>query len=124
MVLREPMQRLLLGPDGQYGTGAIPKSDFANPTFGQEGNEKAQRFRGPNFYETDVNFYKDTHITERVNFQLRFEFFNLFNRANYAWNGNGANNGGVDVNFADANFGKATLSHEPRFWQLGGKISF
>ena len=118
------MQRLLLGPDGQYGTGAIPKSDFANPTFGQEGNEKAQRFRGPNFYETDVNFYKDTHITERVNFQLRFEFFNLFNRANYAWNGNGANNGGVDVNFADANFGKATLSHEPRFWQLGGKISF
>jgi hypothetical protein len=25
-VLREPMQRLLLGPEGQYGTGAIPKS--------------------------------------------------------------------------------------------------
>ena len=105
-------------------TGAIPKSDFANPAFGQEGNEKAQRFRGPNFYETDVNFYKDTHISERVVFQLRFEFFNLFNRANYAWNGNGANNGGVDVNFPDANFGKATQSHEPRFWQLGGKISF
>jgi len=105
-------------------TGAIPASDFAVPTFGQEGNEKAQKFRGPNFIETDVNFYKDTRITERVAFQIRFEFFNLFNRANYAWNGNGVNNGGVDVNFPDANFGKATLSHQPRFWQLGGRISF
>jgi hypothetical protein len=25
-VLREPMQRLLLGPEGQHGTGAIPRS--------------------------------------------------------------------------------------------------
>ena len=101
-------------------TGAIPKSDFAIPAFGQNGNEKAMLFRGPNFIETNVNFYKDTPITERVNFQFRFEIFNLFNRANYAWNG--AN--GVDVNFPDGNFGQATASHEPRFWQLGGKISF
>ena len=105
-------------------TGAIPKSDFAVPAFGQAGNEKPQQFRGPNFIETNINFYKDTHITERVNFQIRFEIFNLFNRANYAWNGNGANNGGVDVNFPDGNFGQATASHEARFWQLGGKISF
>lgn len=105
-------------------TGAIPKSDFAIPAFGQGGNEKAQQFRGPNFIETNVNFYKDTPITERINFQFRFEFFNLFNRANYAWNGNGVNSGGVDVNFPDGNFGVATASHEPRFWQLGGRLSF
>jgi len=96
-------------------TGAIPKTDFAVPTFGQGGNERPQQFRGPNFVETNVNFYKDTAITERVNFQFRFEVFNLFNRANYA---------NVDVNFPDGNFGAATASHEPRFWQLGGKISF
>jgi len=101
-------------------TGAIPKSDFAVPTFGSEGNEKAMGFRGPNFMETNVNLYKDTHLTERVIFEFRFEIFNLFNRANYAWNG--AN--GVDTNFPDGNFGQATASHEPRFWQLGGKISF
>ena len=95
--------------------GAIPKSDFAVPTFGQQGNEKAQQFRGPNFYETDVNFYKDTRITEGVNFQLRFEFFNLFNRANYT---------NVDTNFPDTSFGVARSSHQPRFWQLGGRISF
>jgi hypothetical protein len=96
-------------------TGAIPKSNFAVPAFGNGGNEKPMQFRGPNFYETNANFYKDTPITERVNFQIRFEFFNLFNRANYT---------NVDVNFPDGNFGAATASHEPRFWQVAGKISF
>ena len=96
-------------------TGAIPKSNFAVPTFGQGGNEKPMKFRQPNFFETNVNFYKDTHITERVVFQFRFELFNLFNRANYA---------NVDDNFPDSAFGAARASHEPRFWQLGGKISF
>jgi len=96
-------------------TGAIPKSNFAQPAFGMEGNEKSNAFRGPNFYETNINFYKDTRITERVNFQFRFEVFNLFNRANYA---------SVDTNFPDGNFGQATSAHEARFWQLGGKISF
>jgi hypothetical protein len=96
-------------------TGAIPKSNFAVPTFGQGGNEKPMQFRQPNFFETNVNFYKDTHITERVAFQFRFELFNLFNRANYA---------NVNQNFPDSAFGRATASHEPRFWQLGGKISF
>jgi len=101
--------------------GGVPKSDFAAPAFGQEGNEKYNAFRGPNFIETNVNFYKDTRITERLVFQLRFEFFNLFNRPNYVDN-YGAS--GVDMNFPDGNFGKATSSHEPRFWQLGGKVSF
>ena len=96
-------------------TGAIPKSNFSIPTFGQEGNEKSNGFRGPNFYETNVNFYKDTHITERFNFQLRFEFFNIFNRANYS---------NIDTNLPDGSFGEATASHEPRFWQIGGRISF
>jgi hypothetical protein len=95
--------------------GAIPKSDFAVPTFGLEGNEKVGQFRQPNFAETDVNFYKDTRITERVNLQLRFEFFNIFNRANLI---------NVDNNWTDGNFGLATGSHLPRWWQLGGKISF
>ncbi len=95
--------------------GAIPKSNFATPAFGQEGNEKPMQFRGPNFFETNANFYKDTPITERVNFQIRFEFFNLFNRANYS---------NVDQNIPDGSFGAATASHEPRFWQIGGRLSF
>jgi len=96
-------------------TGAIPKADFAVPTFGDEGNEKVGQFRQPNYFDTDLNFYKDTHLTERINFELRFEFFNIFNRANLT---------NIDNNFTDGNFGLATGSHLPRFWQVGGKISF
>jgi hypothetical protein len=96
-------------------TGAVPKSNFTIPGLGQEGNEKPMQFRGPNFFETNTNIYKDTAITERINFQIRFEFFNLFNRANYA---------NPDTNIPDGSFGAATGSHEPRFWQLGGRLSF
>ena len=107
-------------------TGAIPSSDFAVPTFGTEGNEKSNAFRGPNFIETNINVYKDTRITEHVNFQFRFEVFNLFNRANYVdFTSYGTiDSGGIDMNLPDGNFGQATSSHEPRFWQLGGKLSF
>ncbi len=107
-------------------TGAIPSSNFAAPAFGSEGNEKAMQFRGPNFIETNVNFYKDNRITERVNFQFRFEIFNFFNRANYVDFTDFTNiaGGGIDMNLPDGNFGKATTSHEARFWQLGGKLSF
>jgi Carboxypeptidase regulatory-like domain len=95
--------------------GAVPKSNFATPTFGSGGNEKPMQFRGPNFFETNTNIYKDFRITERVNFQFRFEIFNLFNRANYAT---------VNNNIPDGAFGAATGSHEARFWQIGGRISF
>ena len=96
--------------------GVFSAGQFGSPsTFGSEGNEKVNLFRGPNFAETDVNIYKDTHLTEQLNFQVRFEFFNFFNRPNLA---------NIDPNLPDGNFGKATAAHLPRFWQLGGKISF
>ena len=102
-------------------TGSLAAANFAVPTFGSEGTEKPGQFHEPNFFETDINLYKDTKITERVNFQFRFEVFNLFNRANLT---------NVDSNFDDragvgnGNFGLATNSHLPRWWQIGGKISF
>ncbi|HEV2276662.1 MAG TPA: carboxypeptidase regulatory-like domain-containing protein [Acidobacteriaceae bacterium] len=96
-------------------TGAIPKSDFAVPAFGSEGNEKPMHFRQPNFIQSDANFYKDSNLGEHVTFQVRFEFFNIFNRANYS---------NVDTNLPDGSFGQARGSHAPRFWQLGGRLSF
>jgi len=95
--------------------GVFSGGQFTAPAFGSEGNEKPNQFRGPNFAETDVNFYKDTRITERVNLQLRFEFFNLFNRANLS---------NVDTHLLDGNFGRATAARIPRYWQIGGKLSF
>lgn len=95
--------------------GALSRSQFTVPALGTEGNEKVTPFRGPNFFESDVNVYKDTHLGERLVFQLRFEFFNIFNRVNLLNFQNNLNSGA---------FGKAANQALPRYWQVGGRISF
>jgi hypothetical protein len=106
-------------------TGIFTPGQFSAPTtLGANGNEKTGQFREPNYAETDLNFYKDTRITERVNFQFRFEFFNIFNRANLLNVDGGVVGVARTGNWTDGNFGKATASHLPRWWQIGGKISF
>jgi len=39
--------------------------------------------RGPNLKSVDAGFAKNIPIGERLHFQLRAEFFNFFNRANF-----------------------------------------
>ncbi|MGA3025032.1 MAG: carboxypeptidase regulatory-like domain-containing protein [Bryobacteraceae bacterium] len=95
--------------------GIFTAGQFTNPAFGSEGSEKSQGFRGPNFAETDVAVYKDTRIWERVNLQLRFEFYNIFNRANLT---------SMDTNPEDSRFGEATGQQLPRWMQVGAKITF
>ena len=97
------------------GVFANPATQFTAPTLGTEGNQKQNGFRGPNFAETDAAIYKDNRFKERFNFQIRFEFFNLFNRVNLQT---------MDTNNLDANFGKATGQFLPRWWQIGGRFTF
>lgn len=98
-----------------YLNGLFTLSNFPAPTFGSEGNERYNQFRGPGFEEWDTAFMKKTAITERVSFQLRFEFYNLFNRPNLY---------NVDANLPDGNFGKATSQYTPRYMQIGGNVVF
>jgi hypothetical protein len=98
-----------------YTSGSILKSQFSTPTPGTEGNEQTGRFRNASFVQTNVNLYKNTHITERLNFQLRFEFYNLFNHANFQ---------SIQGDLSQGNFGLATQQTLPRWWQIGGKITF
>ncbi|HYK34979.1 TonB-dependent receptor [Alloacidobacterium sp.] len=98
-----------------YLAGAFSAGQFAQPAFGTQGNEKANQFGSPDFFETDLNFYKNTPITERVSFQVRFEFYNIFNRVNLT---------GFDINQADGTFGRATAQQLPRNWQIGGRLTF
>ncbi len=102
---------------GLFGTThSAALANFPAPsTFGSEGNETYNAFREPGFAEWDVSFMKNTKITEAVNFQLRFEFFNLFNRPNLNT---------VDSNLPDGNLGQATNQNVPRFLQVGGNIIF
>jgi hypothetical protein len=85
------------------------------PAMGTYGNLKPARYVGPGFAGVDFGIIKDNPITERVSLQLRFEFFNILNHPNL---------NRVDGNLADATFGQSTSVFNPRWLQLGVKLSF
>ncbi len=88
---------------------------FSQPAFGQEGNEKVNQFRNPGFAQTDITLEKVTKIHEQIDFRLRVDAFNVFNRVNL---------NGVDVNTNDTAFGTSTSTSLPRFLQLGARVNF
>ncbi|MGB7844932.1 MAG: carboxypeptidase regulatory-like domain-containing protein [Candidatus Acidiferrum sp.] len=95
--------------------GLFPAGNFPAPTLGSEGNERPYPFRGPNYYNWDVSLAKNTQIYERLSLQLRFDYFNVFNRVNLQ---------GVDSNLQDSTFGKSTSQFNPRWLQLGVSLRF
>jgi len=48
------------------------------------GNLGRNAFVGPNFRNFDFSLVKNTKLSERVNLQLRADFFNIFNHPNFA----------------------------------------
>ncbi len=48
------------------------------------GSSPRNGFYGPHYRNFDFSLIKDTKLTERVNMQLRADFFNLFNHPNFA----------------------------------------
>lgn len=45
------------------------------------------QLRNPNAYNDNMGFIKRTRISETVNFEIRAEFFNVFNRTNFGFGG-------------------------------------
>jgi hypothetical protein len=73
-------------------------------------------FHGPGINNTDMSFYKDTQITERVKLQLRADLFNAFNHAQF-------NN--PSGNVASSLFGRVTTTRIPaRISQLSLSVNF
>jgi hypothetical protein len=95
--------------------GVFPASNFSQPAMGTEGNERAYAFRGPNYINFDASLAKNTTLYERLRLQVRFDYFNLFNRANLT---------SMDGDLAHATFGKATSQFNPRWLQLGVSLRF
>jgi hypothetical protein len=98
-----------------YLNGIFTAANFTTPALGVEGNERYGAFRAPGFQQWDAALLKNTPSMESVSFQLRFEFFNVFNHPNLI---------NVDVNQPNATFGKATGQATPRFIQIGGNLTF
>ena len=79
------------------------------------GTEGAGSLLGPGYNNWDLAAIKNTRIVERLNFQLRGEFFNAFNHESFS---------NVDNNLSDTGFGQVTGGHSPRRIQLGAKLIF
>jgi outer membrane receptor protein involved in Fe transport len=110
-------------------TGLTPGT-FVNPITGSNdpgpfpaNMTRRNAFRGPGFWNFDAGLYKNFKLTERVNLQLRFETYNVFNHANayviYGFPDNEISNG-----FVPACFGCSGTPADRRNVQLAGKIIF
>ncbi len=96
-------------------TGCTPGTD--SPGFTPfNGNLGRNTFRGPDFQEVDFSLFKTIKVTERVNFQLRAEGFNVFNRTNLEQPTNNLEN--------PTSFGLSTQAYFPRQIQFALKLLF
>jgi Carboxypeptidase regulatory-like domain/TonB-dependent Receptor Plug Domain len=106
---------------------------------GKIGTHKRGGCRGPGLFQTDLAFYKTIRASSRVQLQLRFEIFNVFNRTNFLSQnlvqimspvsvtfdtGNAATATKITGYTLPGNFGQATRTRDPRQAQFGLKISF
>jgi len=92
------------------------QSAFAIPANGTFGNAGRNLLIGPGNVTFDFNVLKNIDIAEGQHVQLRFEFFNLLNKANFQTSGN--------QNPEASNFGAISTAYPARQIQLGLKYFF
>jgi hypothetical protein len=93
---------------------------FGLPTAGTVGNTGKNSLVGPGLFNWDMGIFKNMPISERWNAQLRGEFFNTFNHANFT---NTTNNYPARLVNAGG-FGTITNAYDPRIIQLALKVTF
>ncbi|HEY8713792.1 MAG TPA: carboxypeptidase regulatory-like domain-containing protein [Candidatus Acidoferrum sp.] len=97
------------------GTGCyfLPGAFAENTNPGTFGTANRRFFHGPGFNNTDFGILKRTQLRENFAFDLRIEFFNIFNHAQFK------NPGG---DFSSSNFGIVTNARDPRIGQVSAKF--
>jgi hypothetical protein len=108
-----------------YGPGAcgnkapcvdfLNRKSFALPAIGTFGNVGKDALVGPGSVQWDMGIFKNFPFRERYRIQLRGEFFNVINRANFSNPSNSVTAGA---------FGSITSSADPRIGQLALKVIF
>ena len=100
---------------GAFGLPNAPQFVGDDSCYGTAGRNIVE---GPGFANVDFSFYKNIPITERWEAQLRFEFFNLFNRTNF-------NDPGLGFDPSNlSGFGVIGSAFDARQIQLAAKIYF
>jgi hypothetical protein len=101
-------------PGSGSGCYFLPSAFAVNTTPGTFGTANRRFFFGPGFNQTDFGILKRTQIKENYAFDIRFEFFNIFNHAQFL------NPGG---NISDtSSFGIVTNARDPRIGQVSAKF--
>jgi hypothetical protein len=97
------------------GTGCyfLPSAFAVNTDIGTFGTANRRFFTGPGFNQTDFGVLKHTNIKENFAFDLRLEFFNIFNHAQFM-------NPTGDI--SNASFGIVTNARDPRIGQVSAKF--
>jgi hypothetical protein len=114
-------------PCGRTG-GGLPLSPFYRPCNGTVGNMPRNMLIGPGLSQWDVTLAKNTKITERLNVELRWEVFNVLNRANFYYFPNNTLSGGGFGQISktsDVAVGNPVIAQGgPRNMNLALKITF
>lgn len=107
--------KLLLQTNPRRGGTYFNTSLFSLENLGQFGNAKRRFFSGPGFNNWDMALAKELHLTPSKYLELRIEFFNIFNHAQFV-TPSGLINGG--------SFGVVTNANDPRIGQVAAKFHF
>jgi hypothetical protein len=86
---------------------------LTGPDCGSFGTANRRFFHGPGFNNTDLGISKMIPLNEAMHFEIRGEFFNIFNHAQF-------NNPSGDI--SSSNFGNVTSARDPRIGQVSAKF--
>ncbi len=86
---------------------------LTGPDCGSFGTANRRFFHGPGFNNTDFGFQKTIPVTEAKMFEIRGEFFNIFNHAQFM-------NPSGDI--SSGSFGNITNARDPRIGQVSAKF--
>jgi hypothetical protein len=84
-----------------------------SPDCGTFGTANRRFFHGPGFNNTDLGMQKIIPVTESKSFEIRGEFFNIFNHAQFI-------NPSGDI--SSGSFGNVTNARDPRIGQVSAKF--
>ena len=90
------------------------------------GNERRGEYTGPGFEDVDFALEKDTHLTERLQVQLRADAFNILNHVNFAQPASTFTPGGTAGTFGQLNSTRFPVGDfgSSRQLQISGKLVF
>jgi hypothetical protein len=106
---------ITLAPNGQLLTATLKEGILGAPPPGQFGNFPRNAMNSPSYWQMDAGIIKRTRIREVANFELRAEFFNVFNAVNF---------GSSTLSFDATRFGQIQGAYQARLGQLSLRVNW